>query len=306
MADQFLYLEEPDLVFGMEQRATDPHDGLALFGALDARPGLPPYIVVGTDLGLALWQNWQNAMNQPAACEDVLRQRPWPPYPGFEVAFGTPWVPPIRRYTLDATDLLHAARLSDPHERTYSVSNLYLDQIRNVSRIDETPALAICIVPDDVYQNCRPQKYVSEPSDDRKSSADRSRLNSILRDRTLGQHRLFSEADPYSIDDPALEQFSLAVDFRRQIKARVMEYDLPVQIIQEATLTITEDVQKGRPGPNPLSDRLWNFSTGVFYKLGRKPWRLDSTRDGVCYVGLSYKRSGSGSNGMLCCANVHR
>lgn len=300
MADEFHYLEEPDLVFGMEQRATDPHDGLALFGAVDARLGLPPYIVVGTDVGLTLWQDWQNAMNRPAACEDVARQRPWPPYPGFEIAFGTPWAPPIRRYRLDSTDLLHAARLAEPHERTYAVSNLYLDEVEKVSRIDETPALAICIVPDEVYQNCRPKKYVSEPSDERKSVAERSQLKSILRDRALGQDRLFSESELYSIDDPALEQFAFAVDFRRQIKARVMQYDLPVQIIQEATLTITDEIREGRPGPNPLSDRLWNFGTGVFYKLGRKPWRLDSTRDGVCYVGLSYKRSGSGRT--ACCA----
>ena len=41
MADLFHYLEEPDLVFGLDQRAKDPHDGLALFGAVDAREGLP-------------------------------------------------------------------------------------------------------------------------------------------------------------------------------------------------------------------------------------------------------------------------
>ena len=300
MADQFHYLEEPDLVFGMEQRATDPHDGLALFGAADARAGLPPYIVIGTSEGLALWQNWQAVMNRPAACADVARQRPWPPYPGFEVAFGAPWVSPVRSYRLDSTKLLHAARLSEPHQRTYEVSNLYLNEVEKVSRIDESPALAICIVPDDVYQNCRPKKYVSEPSDDRQSSAERSIVRSILRDRALGQDRLFSDLDPYSIDDPALEQFSFAVDFRRQIKARVMEYDLPVQIIKEATLTISNEIREGHAGLNPLSDRLWNFGTGVFYKLGRKPWKLDSTRDGVCYVGLSYKRSGTGRS--ACCA----
>ena len=65
-----------------------------------------------------------------------------------------------------------------------------------------------------------------------------------------------------------------------------------------------EDHQRDSAGADrgriPLSDRLWNFSTGVFYKLGRKPWRLDSARDGVCYIGLAYKRANSGRT--ACCA----
>ena len=75
---------------------------------------------------------------------------------------------------------------------------------------------------------------------------------------------------------------------------------LPVQIVQESTPQITDEIRQGQPGPNPLSDRLWNFGTGVFYKLGRKPWRLDSARDGVCYIGLAYKRASSGRT--ACCA----
>ena len=68
MTDVFHYLEEPNLVFGMEQRAADPRDGLALFGAVDARAGLPSHVVLGTPQGLYLWNGWWEAMNQPAAC----------------------------------------------------------------------------------------------------------------------------------------------------------------------------------------------------------------------------------------------
>ena len=34
----------------------------------------------------------------------------------------------------------------------------------------------------------------------------------------------------------------------------------------------------------------WNLSTTSFYKIGGKPWRLAELRDGVCYVGLVFKR----------------
>ena len=172
--------------------------------------------------------------------------------------------------------------------------------MENVIRLDEKPALAICVVPNEVYLNCRAQKSVSDPSDARKSNAERQHIKSILEDRAVGQTRMFEEIGPYSVDDPSLEKFNLSPDFRRQLKARMMQFELPVQIVQESTLRISEEVRLGKPGPNPLSDRLWNFGTGVFYKLGRKPWRLDSARDGVCYIGLAYKRASGGQT--ACCA----
>ena len=218
----------------------------------------------------------------------------------FDVAFGAPWPAPAKTYILDADQLHHDAFLADRHERTYAVANLYLKQMANVSRLDEKPALAICVVPNEVYQNCRALKSVSEPSDERKTAAARRQLQSVLDDRASGQTRMFEDGDPHSVDDPTLEKYDLSPDFRRQLKARMRQHELPVQIIQESTLTITDEIREGQPGPNPLSDRLWNFGTGVFYKLGRKPWRLDSARDGVCYIGLAYKRASSGRT--ACCA----
>ena len=300
MADCFHFLEEPHLVFGMGQRAADPRDGLALFGAVDARDGLPSHVVLGTPHGLALWNDWWRAMNEPAACLELARLRAWPPYPGFDVAFGSPWSAPARTYVLNAEELHHAAFRADQHERTYTVANHYLDHMEQVSRLDEKPALAICIVPDDVYRNCRPQAFVTKPSDTRRTPGERRLLRSILDDRASHQVRMFPEHDPYAVDDPTLEQFTLSPDFRRQLKARMMQHELPIQIVKESTLCISDEIRYGLPGQNPLSDRLWNFGTGVFYKLGRKPWRLDTARDGVCYIGLAYKRAPDSQT--ACCA----
>ena len=300
MAERFEYLGEPSLVFGHGQRAQDPRDGLALFGAVDAKVGLPHHVVIGTPKGLALWDGWGEAMNGPAACVDVVRQRPWPPYPGFDVAFGARWPEPAKAYAVDGTKLSRAAFLADAHERTYDVANLYLEHLDSVARLDERPALAVCVVPDEVYVNCRPKAWIAEPTDARKSREERVQIKRILKDRKTGQTRMFEDTDAYSIDDPALEMFDLSPDFRRQLKGRMMQDDLPVQIIRESTLAISDDVRNGMPGNNPLSDRMWNFGTGVFYKLGRKPWRLESARDGVCYVGLAYKRAAGGKT--ACCA----
>lgn len=300
MIEQFHYLEEPSLIFGDEQHAQDPHDGLALFGAVDARAGLPNHVVIGTPKGLELWAGWTSAMNRPAACEEPARQRPWPPYPGFDVAFGTPWPSAAKTYIVNAAQLQRDAFLADRYERTYAVAGHYVEQVENIGRLDEKPALAICVVPDEVYQNCRSQKHVAVPSDEPKTSEQRKALKSVLRDRESGQSRMFADADVTDVNDPALERYGMSPDFRRQLKARMMQEELPIQIVQESTLEISDSVRRGLKGQNPLSDRLWNFATGVFYKLGRKPWRLDSPRDGVCYIGLAYKRADNGQT--ACCA----
>lgn len=300
MSEEFHYFDEPNLIFGANQRAKDPHDGLALFGAVDARPGLPSHVVIGTVRGVQLWGEWSAALNQPAACEDRKRQRPWPPYPGFDVAFGERWPGPVKTYLLDSDKLHFDACRADRHERTYEVANHFISQIESLNKLDEKPALAICVVPDEVYQNCRSQQFVAEPSDERRTATERKALKAVLADRDAGQSQMFDSPSGLQADDPTLEKYGLSPDFRRQLKARMMEHEIPVQIVQESTLAITDDIRRGLPGANPLSDRLWNFSTGVFYKLGRKPWRLDSPRDGVCYIGLAYKRADNGRT--ACCA----
>ena len=300
MTDTFHLLSEPNLQFGSEQQASDPHDGLALFGPSERRANLPDHVVIGTPTGLTLWDNWVGSLNAPAACEDPTRQRPWPPYPGFDVAFGSTWPEPLKRYAVDATVLDESARKADRYERAYSVANLYLDPIQTqVPRLDAKPAIAVCVVPDDIHKNCRTKSYVADISDELKTSAERSLLKSVLHDRQTGQGRFNFGEEPQD-----LEQYGLSPDFRRQLKARVMQYDIPVQIVRESTLDVTDQVRRGHKGVNPLSDRLWNIGTALFYKCGRKPWKTPWARDGVCYVGLAYRLSERDKRTACCAAQM--
>ena len=299
VSDQFHLLSEPLLQFGQGQTAEDPHDGLALFGPSEKSNAIPDHIAIGSSDGLLLWDAWCDAMNTSAACEDISRQRAWPPYPGYDVAFGSKWPAPVKSYEVDADSLHDAAFKADRHERAFSVANLYLDPItKHVVKLDAKPAVAICIVPDEVYLNCRPKSYVSDPTDTVKPSADRKRLSEALADQNSGQSRLFFD------DEEDLEQYGMSPDFRRQIKARVMQHDIPIQIVRESTLTISEQVRRGLKGVNPLSDRLWNVGTALYYKCGRKPWKTPWAREGVCYVGLAYRQSEQDHRTACCAAQM--
>ena len=230
MSDRFHLLPEPLLQFGLQQEAEDPHDGLALFGPAEARASLPDHVAIGTPEGLVLWHKWAELLNANAACEDITRHRPWPPFPGYDVAFGCPWPRPAKEYAIDAAVLDQASRKVDRFERAFAVANLYLEPIQTqVPRLDGVPAVAVCIVPDAIHTNCRPKSYVSDISDMKKTEAEKSSLKAALQDRRAGQSQL-----EFAVE-PALEQYGMSPDFRRQLKARVMQHDVPIQIVREST-----------------------------------------------------------------------
>lgn len=288
--ESVIVLEEPPLEFAHGQLAQDPHDGLGLFGphslGMAAHPQSPAYIVLGTPTGLEAWAAWSARINRPAAAEKQIKHTLWPPFPGFEVAFGSPWSPkPVKAYDLNTSKLLDASRLKDPHERCFAVVEQFLSPIEASKKLDVKPSVAICIVPDEVYQNCRPESRVVDPIGfgiGKKEKLSRKR----------GQQGLF---ETYNTD-----QYNLSPDFRRQLKARSMGHEIPVQIVRESTLKLSDEFKRGERGLTPLSDRLWNLSTALYYKSGGRPWKLRTAREGVCYIGIAFRKSDE--RGTACCA----
>ncbi len=201
-------LEEPLLLFAEGQEAVDPRDGLTLFGPLskdmDSHPQSPPYIVLGTPQGVALFAGWSAAMNQAAAVAVPAKHRLWPPYPGFEAAFGSAWAEkPTWTFHIDREPLIQASRKRDQHERAYAVVGKFMEGFEKSRKLDSPVAVAMCIVPDDVYKNCRTQSRVAIPSDEGISKAQK-------KSRQRGQGELFCEVD--------FDQYSLSPDFRRQLR----------------------------------------------------------------------------------------
>lgn len=298
--DHFHLLEEPLLEFGNGQVAEDPHDGLALFGPAERTNSLADHVVIGAPTGITLWRRWCETLNAPASCESIARHRPWPPYPGFDVAFGCTWPNPSKEYTLDSASISKLARKPDRYERAYAVASAYLKPIEDlVPKLDSKPAIAVCVVSDEVYANCRPQSYVADPSEDRKDTLAKKEIKRAIKDRSSGQKTLDFVEEPENI-----EQYGMSPDFRRQLKARVMQHGMPVQIVKESTLAITEQVRLGQPGVNPLSDRLWNLGTGLFYKSGKKPWKTPWAREGVCYIGIAYRQDERDRRSACCAAQM--
>lgn len=280
-------LPEPELEFRYNQYMHDPHAGLALFGPYDVDASSHPrgitYGVIGPPEGINKYEAFARVISSPVVSQEYgnpeVRQKAhllWPPFPGFEAAFASTWKEkPAWEWQLNREKLLAANRQNDPHLRAYTVSNFYLNALRIAGERDEAFGVIICVVPDEVWQNCRPKSVVVGGEGDRPTIKERA-----VRRR---------QADLF--DAYASEAYEMSVDFRRQLKARAMEFKVPIQLVRESTLRITQPSLNDSRGLTVLSDRAWNLSTTIYYKSGGKPWRLATAREGVCYVGLAFRRS---------------
>ena len=296
MLSEIRILDEPALEFRYGQPVTDPRDGLSLFGpyGTDApgHPGALSYGVVGTSEGIDLFSAWSSAMVGSWTDAPNNRHRLWPPYPGFQAAFASDWrSEPVWKKVLDNRELSDVAHRHDPYERVHSVVNHYLSAFQHLQKLDERVSVMVCVVPDYIYQTCRIRSRVTQPTGEVVSKVRR-------KSRKAGQFELLSKYDP--------EQYELSLDFRRQIKARTMSHNVPIQIIRESTLRLNDENPFGSRQLTPLSHRMWNLGSTLFYKGGGKPWRLATAREGVCYVGLAFRRTEGqvGSKTAACAAQM--
>lgn len=296
MLNELKILDEPVLEFRYGQQLTDPRDGLSLFGPYDAddpgHPGSLSYGVVGTAKGIELFSAWSNAM--VAAWADVQKNshRLWPPYPGFQAAFASDWrSEPVWKHELDSHTLTDVSHRHDPYERVHSAVGQYLSAFEEMRKLDEHVSVMVCVVPDDIHQTCRTMSRVAQTTGEVVSNRRRQ-------SRMKGQLEFFSKYD--------LDQYKFSLDFRRQIKARTMVYGVPIQLIRESTLRLNDENRVWLRPLTPLSHRMWNLSSALYYKGGGKPWKLATAREGVCYVGLAFRRADGnhGANTAACAAQM--
>ncbi len=297
MGDRFPKLVEPGLSFRYGQILTDPHDGLSLFGPYDtdmpSHPQNLTYGVIGTEDGVSAFARFSEALGkaQFLRSERAQTRRLWPVYPGFEAIFHCAWPSaPAAVAAINEAQLLEHGRHRDPSKRAYGVVNDYLDKIGILSKHDERFDVFICVVPEEIWQNCRPLSHPSDTLGTNISTKERHQ-------RSLGQTSFLDHDNP--------DQYRMSPDFRRQIKARSMEYRVPIQIVRESTLLVEENGDKRR-GLTCLSDRAWNLSTTLYYKAGGKPWRMATAREGVSYVGLAFRRTDMSARGTtaVCAAQM--
>ena len=101
----------------------------------------------------------------------------------------------------------------------------------------------------------------------------------IIHRKRVADSAQMSFADWAEPDD--MEEDLLQRDFRRALKARVMTFNVPVQIATTALL-LDHDANQ-----DPAT-RAWNSSVALFYKAGGLPWRVKFEGPETCFIGISF------------------
>ncbi len=293
------YLSEPKLQFAYGQACEHPKDGLFLFGPYDSSDcqGGIRYGILGTSLGIERFRRWVGQVRGSIApAKDAPHLTTWP---GFSAAFGVQ-LPALAQVeiTLDAAKISEAIRRADRHTAIHETVSLFESEIRrHLKHEEERPDVWFVVIPEEVFRHGRPESFI--PKAERTGGAMGPSASTIARAGKLGQQFLFPE------DAKVAELHEFELNFHNQLKARLLDTGAVIQIVRETTIApdhfLKADGKPARRVDDP-STIAWNLCTAIFFKAQGKPWKLANVREGVCYVGIVYKRLHAATpTGNACC-----
>jgi hypothetical protein len=302
MENRLIYIEEPTLSFGYNQKAVDPRDGLLLFGpnekfeSYQIKAG-----VVGTQLGIESYKSYVEAIQKPLFSNKTIygkvksNEISRPSFPGFETIFGIKWPTcPEIECLLDENLIKQKIQIKTKKQRTSELVDLYLEQIVNASSKEDCDInLWFIVVPRELYVACKPKSWGRDLG---------KGTQSFVNETKAGQFSMEFEEYPNYLETITKINDSSS-DFHHLIKARLLQEKIksPIQIFVESTLNFKDKMNK-KVGDDMKAHIAWTTSTSIYYKLGKSPWKLNDVRDGVCYLGLVFKKVQFGGNNNSACS----
>src|SRR6516225_7752363 len=284
---KIIHLPEPTLTFGHGQTLEHPKDGLFLFGPLEEKKPRELRVgAIGTIEGLGRFRLWLTQIQNYIPPYDPVK--PFhSSFPGFEAAFRTSWpTEPVAEISLSGDKINRALRLSDRHDAVYQAVDLFADKLFSYHRQQEAqPTFWFVVIPEEVFRYGRPQ--IRPPRSEQVPSAFPFSAREA--------RKILIEGSLFPADRQAAEIYRFEVNFHNQLKARLLEEKIVVQIVRETTLTPGDFVVNGKPARRVEDPATiaWNLCTTALFKAGGKPWKIANVRPGVCYVGLAFKRDSS-------------
>jgi len=279
------FVDEPKLSFGHSQRCDDPRDGLALYGAYDSKKifGIRAG-VIGCPEGIEKYSRWVRRIHAPVYAPHNPIARPF--FPGFEAVFGIPWdTNPALKIVIPHSEILKKLQEPDRQNRVKQVVQVFADRLLETIRDEHNRVeMWFIVIPNIVKQHCLPRSGPLRTDD---HSRRRARMSHRFRRSLLFEPSLFPE------DNAFAEALLFKADFRKQLKARLLEHGVVTQVVLESTISSPEEYSTYRNRQDwkrtQESAVAWNLAAAAYYKHGARPWKLADIRKGVCYVGLVYK-----------------
>ena len=198
---------------------------------------------------------------------DPMDPQGYQAFPGFREAFDADFVvaePLIE--TLSPFDTAPLAKMPLFEPRVKHLVDVLVTRLGVLADKPSPPDVVIIALPTEI------RSLVTNPMRHLHTAKPRKRVPAP----TTQQDLLGALADAI----PAAEAEREMAVFHHALKAHAMGPGIPTQLIWQQTLegTASEDE----------ATRAWNFWTGVYYKGGGVPWRVEGLQHGTCFVGVSF------------------
>ena len=261
------YIEEPSLQFGTAHHIC-PKSGIYSFNPFDISQVRPEKITIGV---VGKGESVDKVLEWIESCKShIAGKESKTPHPnlfmnfcgfnkniGFkcEIAYDETY---LRK--LNNSDFEKIVKGNGSLEHVINdVTNLYLNEIKFLSK-NKNPDVILCALPENLM------KYIMETKP--KSTENDEEPEIIEKD--------FDEEDVSKKEQ----------NFRRNLKAQAMQYNVPIQIIRDRVAKPTPEMQD----PATIA---WNFFTALYYKASGTPWALirKDSAETTCYAGISFFKS---------------
>lgn len=292
---QLIHIDEPTLEFRHGQQLEYSRDGLYLYGPVDSQesPRQVRYGFIGTKAGLERFEKWARQVSSFIATPTQRRgakavEPHHVPFPGFAEAFNAIWSPRPSKVIddIDEQDLHRRMHIANRHEAIKAAVDVFVDRlIAEQKRSEDPPSFWYVVLPEFVYELGRPQSSVPK--------AERVGGKVTLKERDA--LKLGTQPTLFGFDEEEAQVYKYEKNFRRQLKARLLDHQVVTQIVRESTLSPNDFLKSNGDPKRRVEDPAtvaWKLCTGSYYKSGGRPWQIAAMRPGVCYVGLVYKRQG--------------
>jgi hypothetical protein len=254
------YIDEPSLQFGIDQHLC-PKQGIYSYRPFDydqVRPEKITLGLIGKAESIDKVLQWLELCRSHIAAKESKNSHPnlFPNFPGFnkEVGFQCDIVYDdsyIRKLNNSDFDSI-IRKQKNLEDRIQDIAQLYLSEIKFLTK-NKKPDVIICVLNENFITFI--QKSSLEGFEDE--------------------------------DDSSFEEISeKEQNFRRHLKAKAMQYNVPIQIVRDRIVKPTSEMQD-------MATIAWNFFTALYYKASGTPWALirKDRADNTCFAGISFFQS---------------
>lgn len=262
------YIEEPSLQFGNNQHVC-PKYGIYNFCPFDINQVRPEKITIGI---IGKGESVDKILGWIDSCKSHIDGKQsknphtnlFPNFPGFnkelgfhsEIVYDESYLRKINNSEFDSI----IRKKENLEERINDIAQLYLSEIKFLSK-NKKPDVILCALSENFITYIQEKGLEVEEEEDEKENVE-------------------------EVEIDAEEVSSKEQNFRRYLKAKAMQFNIPIQIVRDRIAKRTSEMQDE-------ATIAWNFFTALYYKASGTPWALirKDVAETTCYAGISFFRS---------------